>query len=141
MNVEEKRAYGAQVFGEMMGEDLRAALVAQAESTGFGSQISRMALDYAFADVWGAEGLLRKERSLVVIGVLIATRQTQELRNHIRIGIRNGLTVAELEQVLCQCLPYLGFPAVASATTVVIEVLRELGLDPNQKTAEERGLL
>jgi 4-carboxymuconolactone decarboxylase len=38
-------------------------------------------------------------------------------------------------------VPYVGFPAVASATTAVVEVLRELGLDTETKTAEERGLL
>ena len=48
----------------------------------------------------------------------------------------------ELEEVLIQSIPYVGFPAVASATTAMIETLREMGLDLNQtRTSEERGLL
>ena len=83
----------------------------------------------------------RKQRSLVTIAVLIATRQTHELKNHVLIAVRNGLTVRELEEVLFQCLPYLGFPAVATATTQMLETLRELGLETESKTSEERGLL
>ena len=64
-----------------------------------------------------------------------------ELRNHVRIGVTNGLTAKELEEVLIQAVPYAGFPAVASALTAVLETLRELGLDTASPTSEERGLL
>ena len=107
----------------------------------FGSDISALALKYAFADVWGRDGLERKQRSLITLAVLIATRQTSEIRNHVRIGVRNGLTARELEEMLVQCIPYVGFPAVASGMTPVIETLRELGIETQAKTSEERGLL
>jgi 4-carboxymuconolactone decarboxylase len=132
---------GLKVFGEIMGEDNAKALRAAAEGSGFASGIARLAVDYVFADVWARDGLERKQRSLVTIAVLIATQQTHELRNHVRIAIRNGLTVRELEEVLFQCLPYLGFPAVATATTQMLETLRELGLETESKTSEEQGLL
>jgi len=132
---------GLKVFGEIMGEDSAKTLRAVAEGSGFASGIARLAVDYAFADVWARDGLERKQRSLVTIAILIATRQTHELKNHVRIAVRNGLTVRELEEVLFQCLPYLGFPAVATATSQMLETLRELGLETESKTSEERGLL
>ncbi|ASG22230.1 MULTISPECIES: carboxymuconolactone decarboxylase family protein [Azospirillaceae] len=141
MPLDEKSERGLAVIGDMMGPTFSDALRTAATSGKFGSAISQMALHHAFADAWGREGLERKQKSLVVIGVLIAQRQTAELKNHVKIGVANGLTVAELEGVLIQALPYVGFPAVASATTAVIEALREVGLDPNVKTSEERGLL
>ncbi|HEY6868866.1 MAG TPA: carboxymuconolactone decarboxylase family protein, partial [Novosphingobium sp.] len=64
-----------------------------------------------------------------------------ELKNHIRIGLTNGLTVREIEEALIQTLPYVGFPAVAGATSAIVEVLREAGLDTQTRTAEERGML
>ena len=139
--MDERSEYGLKVFGEIMGEDKAAGLRAAANGTGFASGIGRLAIGQAFADVWGRDGLERKQRSLVTLAILIATRQTLELKNHVRIAVRNGLTVRELEEVLFQAIPYLGFPAVASATTVMIETLRELGLDTESKTSEERGLL
>lgn len=110
-------------------------------ANGFGSAIGELATHYAFADVWCRPGLERKQRSLVVIGVLIAQRQLPELKNHIRIGLRNGLTPGEIEEALIQTAPYVGFPAVASATTAIVEVLRELGIDTGTRTSEERGML
>lgn len=132
---------GLQLFAEIMGEERAAQMRMGLESTGFGAAIGKLATDYAFASIWARDGLERKQRSLVVIGVLIAQRQILELKNHIRIGITNGLTVREIEEALIQTLPYVGFPAVASATTAIVEVLRELGLDTQTQTAEERGML
>jgi 4-carboxymuconolactone decarboxylase len=132
---------GLKVFGEIMGADAAKALRAAAEGSGFASGIARLAVDFCFADVWARDGLDRKQRSLVTIAILIATRQTQELKNHVRIAVRNGLSVRELEEVLFQSLPYVGFPAVATATTEMLETLRELGLETESKTSGEQGLL
>lgn len=135
------RASGLATFTAMMGEEIAQRLASQADAGGFLSGSSALALDFAFGGVWSRPGLEMKQRSLIVIAILIATRQYSELKNHVRIGIRNGLTAREIEEALIQCVPYLGFPAVASAQGPVIEVLRELGLDPSVQTPEERGVL
>ena len=132
---------GLQVFGEIMGEERARQMRLGIESDGFGSAIAKLATDFAFGSVWARDGLARKHRSLVVIGILIAQRQTAELKNHIRIGLTNGLTPREIEEALIQTLPYVGFPAVASATSAIVEVLREAGVDSQTRTAEERGML
>ena len=138
---DQRLEYGLKVFGELMGEDKAAILREGRKSQGFASAIGNLAIGGCFAEVWGRDGIERKHRSLITLSILIATRQTLELKNHVRIGVRNGLTVRDFEELLIQCVPYLGFPAVASATTAVLETLRELGLDTETKTSEERGLL
>jgi 4-carboxymuconolactone decarboxylase len=132
---------GLQVFAEIMGAEAAKGMAAAMASGEFGADIATLATDFAFGSVWGRAGLDRKQRSLVTIGILIAQGQTAELRNHIRIGITNGLTARELEEVLIQAIPYAGFPAVASAMTAVLETLREMGVDTTSPTSEERGLL
>ncbi len=139
--LDEKGERGLAVIGSMMGPGFSEALRAAATSGKFGSTVARMAIDYAFADAWGRDGLERKQKSLVVIGILVAQGQTSELKNHIKIGVANGLTVHEVEEALIQALPYVGFPRIASASTAAIEALREIGLDPDVRTAEESGLL
>lgn len=139
--VEQKRERGLATIGGMMGEAFADTLRDSAGSGGFCSAISQMAIEFSFADSWSRDGLEKKERSLVIIGVLIALRQTKELKNHIKIGVSNGLTVREIEEVLIQATSYVGFPAIATATTAVIEALREIGKDPGVKTSEERGQL
>ena len=134
---------GLQIFSELLGPAAGKAMrEAIDQPEGFGAPIARIAAEYAFAEIWGRDGLERKQRSLVTLGILIANRQTLELKNHVRIAVANGLTARELEEVLIQSIPYVGFPAVASATTAMIETLREMGLDLKQtRTSEERGLL
>jgi 4-carboxymuconolactone decarboxylase len=139
--LDEKTERGAAVIGEMMGPKFAEKMIENATSGQFGADISRMALDYSFADSWGREGLPRREKSLVIIAALIAMKQPAELRNHVKIGVANGLTVADFESLLIQLSSYVGFPCIASAQTAVIEALREAGHDPNVKTSEERGLL
>ena len=139
--LDEKGERGLALIGAMMAPGFSERLRAAATSGKFGSAISRLAVDYASADVWGREGLEKKLKSLVVIGILIAQRQAAELKNHVKVGIANGLTVQEIEEALIQAAPYVGFPSIATAGTAVVEALREVGLDPDVPTAEERGLL
>lgn len=132
---------GLAIFGELMGETARDTMESGLNKRGFGGDLGELACQFAFASVWGRDGLEKKHRSLVVLSVLIAQRQSGELRNHVRIALKNGLTPREIEEALIQTLPYVGFPAVASAMTVIIEVLREHGFATDTQTSEERGLL
>src|SRR5271170_3703812 len=104
-----------------MGAEREAAMRATMEGEGFAASMANLAVDFAFGSVWARDGLERKQRSLVTIGILIALRQPSELKNHIRIGLTNGLSVREIEEALIQSVPYVGFPAAASASTAIIE--------------------
>lgn len=139
--LDQKSERGLEFIAGVMGPEYGATMRAAAEADTFASDITRMALGFAFADAWSREGLDRKSKSLVVVAALIALRQEKELKNHVKIGVANGLSMAEFEAVLVQLTPYVGFPCIASATTAVIEALREAGHDPAVKTSEERGLL
>lgn len=132
---------GLDLFAEMMGEENAAGLRKAAAGEGVGADLARLAIDFAFGSVWARAGLTREQRSLVTIGVLIAQGQPRELKNHVRIGIANGLTTGEIEETLMQALPYVGFPAVASAATAIAEALHELGDDPHSNAAGERTRL
>ena len=137
----DKREKGIAVISEMMGPEFAQQMIAVSESGGFCADVAGMALDHAFGSVWSRPGLERKQRSLVTIAVLVASGQILEFKTHVKIGIANGLTALELQEALIQTIPYLGYPAFASASSAAIEVLRELGLDTQTKTSEERGLL
>lgn len=140
--LDEKQKSGVAFITGVMGDEFGSAFRAGATSDGFGSGITRMAASWAFHDAWQHEGISRKEKSIAIISALIATRQPLELKNHVKIGIANGITASELEGLLLQLAPYVGFPCIASAQTAVIEALRDVGLSPDDvQTAEERGLL
>ncbi len=132
---------GHDLMVNMMGPQFAAGVEGAAKAGNFGSDIARMAIEFAFGDVWSRPGLPRRDRSIVVISSLITQGKTNELKNHLRFGIDNGLTANDLQEILIQVLPYVGFPAIAEAMTATIEVLREKGLDGGVKTAQENKTL
>jgi len=138
-DLKERKARGHQVLREMFGDTWQAAYEAGITGTGFGAEAGRMALEFAFAETWGRPGLDRKSRSMVVIGALIAQGKPDELRNHIRAGLNNGITVDELEQIILQTIPYCGFPAASQALEAAAVVLKERGQQVT--TAKDRGNL
>ena len=140
--LDEKQQSGIGFITGVMGDQFGNAFREAAEADRFGADIARMAAGWAFHDAWRHDGLERKQKSLAVLSALIATRQPAEIKNHVKIGIANGLTVAEFEGLLIQLTPYVGFPSIATATTAVIEAMREVGISPDGlTTSEERGLL
>lgn len=139
--LEQRREKGRQVLREMFGEGFLAGFEQAANSTAFGAKAARLALEFAFAETWGDPALDKKYRSMVTIGALIALGKTDELKNHFRAGLNNGLTVAEIEAVILQTLPYVGFPAISQALEAAMAVLKERDLLGGATSAKERGIL
>jgi 4-carboxymuconolactone decarboxylase len=139
--IDDQAERGIALASEMLGPKFGNSMRAHISSGGFAAAIARGGMVHSYTDCWSRPGLTRQQRSLATIGALIGLKQPSELKNHIRIGVANGLTVKEIEEVLIQLSTYVGYPAIASATTAVVEVLRELGLALDAKTSEERGVL
>ncbi len=138
-DLNERRARGRKVVQEMFGDKFLAGYEAAIDSDGFGAEAGRMALEFAFAETWGNPALARKSRSFLIIGALIALGKPDELKNHIRAGLNNGITVEELEQAILQTAPYCGFPAAGQALEAAQHVLKERGIAVT--TAKDRGIL
>jgi 4-carboxymuconolactone decarboxylase len=68
-----------------------------------------------------AEGLSRRDRSLVTLGILITLRASDELKFHFQIARSNGLTDEELAEVIYHASGYAGFPAANTAKSVAVE--------------------
>lgn len=137
----QRRKDGTSVIREMMGDKMAERLIASAESKTFGADVAGFAIDQAFGEIWTREGLDRKQRSLVCLAVMIALRQPNEFGIHMNIALNNGLTLAEIEEVIVQTLPYVGFPAVATALVSARAVIKERGLDESPGYEGHRGLL
>src|SRR6201984_1535055 len=119
------REAGINVVREMMGDQAAAKLSASAGSNTFGAPIAAYAVDQVFADIWTRPGLDRRSRSLVSMSVMIAMRQPHEFAIHMGAGLNNGVTLKEIEEVLIQALPYVGYPAIATALTAAAPSVRE----------------
>jgi 4-carboxymuconolactone decarboxylase len=136
----ERKEAGEKIISEIMGKETAKRLLASAESGTFGSAVARYAIEQ-FGEIWTRPGLDRKARSLVSMAVMVALRQPNEFAIHMNIALNNGLTLKEIEETLIQTLPYVGFPAVATALTAAGKVIQERGLDDHPGYEGHRGLL
>jgi 4-carboxymuconolactone decarboxylase len=84
--------------------------------------------DYVTANVWpeiwGRPGLDRRTRSAVTLAVLTALRSESEIPMHVRAALRNGLTPAEISEVLLHVAAYAGVPAANRAFELANAVLQ-----------------
>jgi len=118
---------GLKIAAEIVDETTLNRMKAAVGSDAFGAKLGEFAVDLAFGKVWSRPGMSRHDRSLVTLGILIASRSQEELKIHTLAAIRNGVSVKEIEEVLYQACVYAGFPATASAAGVIITTLREAG--------------
>jgi 3-oxoadipate enol-lactonase/4-carboxymuconolactone decarboxylase len=80
---------------------------------------------YAWGDIWSRPELPRRERSIVTLAALVAIGAEHELAMHLRAARRNGLTPAEISEVLLHTALYAGLPRANRAFTIASEVLAE----------------
>jgi 4-carboxymuconolactone decarboxylase len=80
---------------------------------------------FAFGDIYARPGLALRERSIATISILTAMGREAQLRPHLEIGLRLGLTAQELEEVILHTVPYAGFPTAMNALRLLREVLAE----------------
>lgn len=118
---------GIGVRRQVMGDEFVDAALARNVGTD-GEGLQRHITETVWGSVWTREGLAKRDRSLLNIGMLVALRATGELRGHVRGALRNGLTREEITEAVIHTAGYCGAPAALSAMKVVQEVLvEELG--------------
>ena len=114
---------GINVRREVMGDEFVEAALARAKGSD-GEELQHHITSTVWGSVWTREGLSRRDRSLLNIGMLVALRATEELRGHVRGALTNGLSREEI----IHASGYCGAPAALSAMKVAQEVLEaELG--------------
>lgn len=124
---DERYDAGIEVRRSVMGDDfVDAALARNAGSDG--EELQKHITATVWGSVWTRDGLSKRDRSLLNIGMLVALRATEELRGHVRGAIANGLTRGEITEAIIHASGYCGAPAALSAMKVAQEVLvEELG--------------
>jgi 3-oxoadipate enol-lactonase/4-carboxymuconolactone decarboxylase len=80
---------------------------------------------YAWGTIWTRPGLDRRSRSMITLTALIARGHHEELALHLRAARRNGLSDAEIREVLLQSAIYCGVPDANTAFRIAQQVLAE----------------
>lgn len=116
---------GMRIRREILGDEHVDAAVAGTtdDTAAFQDLITR----YAWGEIWARPGLDRRTRSAITLMALVALNRDRELAMHIRAALRNGLSRAEIGEVLLQSAIYCGVPAANGAFAVFQDVMAEEG--------------
>jgi 4-carboxymuconolactone decarboxylase len=99
---------------------------AQAGTTDFTRDFQQLITRYAWGEIWTRPGLERRMRSAVTLTALIAGGHWAELGMHVAAARRNGLTDAEISEIILQTAIYCGVPAANHAYAVAAQTLTDL---------------
>ena len=95
---------------------------AQALMGDIAPKLAQLTDDVLFGDVWERPGLSKRDRSLATVSALVALNRPDQLRSHLGRARENGVSEAELIEVITQMAFYAGWPSAISAIGVAREV-------------------
>src|SRR4029079_15821053 len=125
---------GLGIRKSVLGADFVEKSIASADD--FNMPMQRLTTEYCWGAVWGREdGLPKKTRSMLNLAMLSALNRPHELKMHIGGALRNGVTKAEIREVLLQVAIYCGIPAGVDAFRVARETFAEL-----EKAEKKQGV-
>jgi 4-carboxymuconolactone decarboxylase len=92
-------------------------------TTDFTASFQEFITRYAWGGVWTRDGLDRRTRSVVTLSVLTALGRENEIEMHVRAALTNGLSPAEIGEVLLHTAVYAGVPAANAAFAIAQRVI------------------
>ena len=78
-----------------------------------------------YGDIWERPGLSKRDRSLATVSALVAMNRPDQLRSHLAIAKRNGVTEEELIETITHLAFYSGWPNAVSAIAVAKDVFKK----------------
>jgi 4-carboxymuconolactone decarboxylase len=78
-----------------------------------------------YGDVWERAELSKRDRSLVTVAALIALDRPDQLRSHLALARRNGVTEEELVEAITHLAFYSGWPNSVSAVAIARDVFQD----------------
>lgn len=78
-----------------------------------------------YADIWERPDLSKRERSLITVSALIALNRPDQLRSHINLALKNGVTKSEISEEITHLAFYTGWPSAVTAVGIAKEVFKD----------------
>ena len=113
---------------------------AVANMNDFNQPLQELVTQYCWGEVWGREGLSKRDRSLLNLGMISILNRGHELKAHVRGALNNGLSRDEIREVLLQVAIYGGVPAAVDSFRLANEAFREIEVEQaDAKHAKAKG--
>lgn len=114
---------GLSLRSEVLGADYVERSLANADD--FSRPMQELSTSYCWGAIWSRDGLSRRDRSLLNLGMISALNRPHELKLHVKAALRNGLRREEIGEALLQVAVYCGVPAGMDSTRIASEAIAE----------------
>ncbi|MFV0294643.1 MAG: carboxymuconolactone decarboxylase family protein [Hyphomicrobiaceae bacterium] len=94
--------------------------------------LEHYATDTLANDLWTRPGLAPRDRSIITVAAVIARNQTVLLPEQLQLALDNGVTPAEISEIITHLAFYAGWGNAIAATAIAKDVFNERGIGPDQ---------
>lgn len=126
----ERTEQGARIRREVLGPQFVDST--KTDATPFYQHFIDFTQESCWGYLWTRDGLERKTRSLINLGMLSAMGRWGEFALHVRGALNNGVTEQEIAEVLLQAGVYAGVPVAAEGFKTADRVIREYRSEERQ---------
>jgi len=105
----DKYEKGLEIRREVLGDDYVDKALGNVDD--FNRPMQELVTEYCWGTIWTREGLPKKTRSLINLGMLTALNRPHEVRAHVLGALNNGCTREEIMETFLQAAVYCGVPA------------------------------
>jgi 4-carboxymuconolactone decarboxylase len=88
---------------------------AEATKTDFDASFQQLITEGAWGTVWASDAITRRERSMITLALLAATKNFDEIPMHIRATANTGASPQDVIEVFQHVAIYAGVPAANHA--------------------------
>ena len=88
-------------------------------------KVPRFLTEWCFGDFYTRKGLDLPTRELLTLVTLTALNMPKQVAAHLKGNLRVGNSVEKLYWTMLQCMPYVGFPAVANTLNALLDIVSQ----------------
>ena len=93
----------------------------------FQMPLQDMVTRVCFGEVWSRPTLSLKLRSMLTVAILVGHSRPDQLKNHVKGAIQNGVSKEEIREILLHATLYAGLPAGSDSWRHATAALKEIG--------------
>ena len=116
---------GLKIRKDVLGKEFVENAIKNADE--FSMPMQELTTEYCWGYVWGRPGLDKRTRSMLTIAMLVGQSRPDQLQNHIKGAIGNGVSKEEIREILLHAMLYVGLPAVSDSWRQATAALKEIG--------------
>ena len=102
---------------------------AEAAKTDFDTAFQTLITESAWGNVWASDAISLRERSMITLALLAATKNFEEIPMHIRATARTGASKQDVIEAFQHVAIYAGVPAANHAIKLAKQTFAEMEED------------